>query len=547
MTSPSQGSRGPHLRIVSLNDVYLLDHLPRLASLVEHARTVDPADVLLVTLAGDFVAPSLLSSLDFGVGMVDLMNAVGVTHACFGNHEDDIEPDELSSRVRELNAVCLGTNVRGFAPELPTSDVIVVRASTRADERKNEAPREVRVGLVGVVMDDLTVYRRVPFGGARLLPANQAACDERARLMASGCSTVIALTHQPLPDDRALARALPVNQGFPLILGGHEHQASLEREGSTVIVKAAADAVSVGVTDLVWPASTESQGDGPTVSAVLVDVAAFAERGDVRAKVDAHMKRVDELSSAILLVVEEDTELSSIGTRSRQTSMGTLIASRVRVALGAEVCIFNGGGIRAGKTYEGTFSYGDLQAEVPFENEIVVVPLPGQVLADAVRVSRSRAPVESGGFLQVCDHTAVGADGTITHVAGEPFDPSRTYRVALVRNLFAGMDHVAPIVAFASAHPLAIPPALSGRDVKLVLLESFARNLWTKLGGFQTVDANGDGRVTRDELAMAITAYTREPPSDVAAGIVLRALDRDHDQQISEDEAAQGDGTSHTS
>ena len=532
-TPASGGARGPHLRIVAVNDVYLLDGFPSLGGLVAHARTVDPADVLLVTLAGDFVAPSLLSSLDSGFAMIDTMNAVGVTHVCFGNHEDDIEVAELSKRVRELRAVCLGTNVRGFDPELPASDVIVVRAPS-AEGARTLPSREVKVGLVGVVMHDRTVYRRAPFGGATMLPAQEAALDESARLLATGCDSVIALTHQPLADDRALARS--ADPAFALLLAGHEHQAFLEKVGATTIVKAAADAVRAAVIDLRWPAEAHDAGE-PEVSVVFEDVRRYPEIPAIRAKVDAHMQRVNDLASAVLLVVEPHRELSSVGTRARQTSMGTLLASRVREALGADVCVFNGGGIRAAKTYVGVFSYGDLQAEVPFENEIVVTPLPGRVLLEAVRVSRERAPVESGGFLQVCDRTTVGADGHITFVGAEPFDPDRTYRVALVRNLFAGMDHVLPLVAFAEAHADAIPPPGTGRDVKLVLLESFAENLWGKLGGFQNVDADGDGRITHDELTTAITGYTHKPPSDVAAGIVLRAFDENRDEKISPEEA----------
>src|ERR1700679_2436869 len=121
MSPPStvQASRGPRLRVVAVNDVYTLENLPRLRSLVKHHAEADPADVLLVTLAGDFVAPSILSSLDFGRGMVDCMNAVGVTHAILGNHEDDIPVEELRKRITELHATLLGTNVRAFTPTLP--------------------------------------------------------------------------------------------------------------------------------------------------------------------------------------------------------------------------------------------------------------------------------------------------------------------------------------------------------------------------------------------------------------------------------------------
>lgn len=539
MTQERSSSRGPRLRIVAVNDVYLLDAFPRFAGLVAHARTHDPADAMLVTLAGDFVAPSLLSSLDFGAGMVECINAVGFTHVCLGNHEDDIEPAELRARVRELRPKCLGTNVRGFEPELPRSDTIVVRASS---ERAG-AGAEVTVGIVGVVMHDRSVYRRDPFGGVTLLPANEAALAERARLRGLGCTSVIALTHQPVHEDRALAAALAAapREAFPVVLGGHEHVWFLEKVAGTTIVKATADAVNAAVIDLEW-----HDLDGPpTVEVKLHEVAKYPEVPEIRALVDHHLRRVTELSEATLLVLPKGTTLSSVGTRAHQTTMGTLLATRVRTALGADACVFNGGGIRASRTYDTCFSYGDLQAEVPFENEIVVVELPGAVLSAAVAASRARAPVESGGFLQVCDALEVGADGHVVAVGGVPLDPTLGYRVALVRNLFLGMDHNAPLVAFARDFADKVPPSGCGRDVKLVLLESFAKNLWSELGGFARVDRDHDGRVTRAELAAAITDYTRRPPSDVAAGIVLRTLDEDHDQVVSPEEAARAEAKKH--
>ena len=78
---PSTAPRGPTLRLVCVNDVYSLENLPRLRTLVQRASDVDPPDVLLTSLAGDFVAPSMLSSLDAGRGMVDCLNAIPITQA----------------------------------------------------------------------------------------------------------------------------------------------------------------------------------------------------------------------------------------------------------------------------------------------------------------------------------------------------------------------------------------------------------------------------------------------------------------------------------
>jgi 2',3'-cyclic-nucleotide 2'-phosphodiesterase (5'-nucleotidase family) len=504
----------PRLRIVSLNDVYSLENLPRMKSLVRHATDTDPADVTLVVLAGDFVAPSILSSLDAGRGMVECMNAVGVTHVVFGNHEDDITTEELRKRVRELHATWLATNVRGFDPPLPASQVIDVAG--------------VKVGLVGVVMEDATVYRRPPFGGAALEPANVAALREGARLIEEeGCRSVVAITHQMVADDRALA----ASGRFSLVVGGHEHDVHLEDVQGTWIVKAGADAFHAVVSDLSWSASGP-----PTVTTRLEDAARYPEDAALRALVDGHMRRVHELETATLVSLGKGAVLSSIGTRARQTSMGTLVCSLVRDALDADACLFNGGGIRGAREYVGHVTYGDIKAEVPFDNEVVVARLPGGVIKEAVAASRAHAPAESGGFLQIDDRMLAPND-VVTHIDAAPIDEGREYKVALVRNLFLGLDHIEPLTRFAREHSAAVPQEGSGREVKLVLVDACAVKLWEQLGGFDAVDVDHDGRVTELEIEAAVARATGDAPSAITAGLVIHAIDANHDESISRDEA----------
>jgi 2',3'-cyclic-nucleotide 2'-phosphodiesterase (5'-nucleotidase family) len=527
-------ARGPTLRIVCINDVYSLENLPRLRALVCHHATTNPADAIMVTLAGDFVSPSILSSLDAGRGMVDCMNAVGVSHAILGNHEDDIPVDELRARLRELRAVVIGTNLPTFDPPLPAHVVVEVAAP---------GGRSVRVGVVGVVMDDAAVYRHVPFGVAHVEPPNESAMREATRLVRDErCACVVPMTHQTIADDRALAHDERAPK-FPVIIGGHEHVPFIEQDEGTWIVKAGSDAINAVVVDLAWPAiAPVDEPDLPHVIVLLDPVAAYEEDAPLRARVDALMARVRDLEAATLMSIAPGETLSSIGTRARQTSLGSLLCSRVRDALDAQACLFNGGGIRGGREYTRHFTYGDLKNEVPFDNEVVAVRLPGRVIREAVAWSRAHAPDESGGFLQVDDRMSVDEPShVVTRIDGAPLDDAREYCVALVRDFFRGMDHVEPLVRFAIEHPEKIPPTGSGRDVKLVLVDAFALALWKRLGGFDAVDANHDGIVTAKEIAAAVARVTEEAPSSITGDLVLHAVDRNHDDAVSRDEAPETD------
>lgn len=73
----------------------------------------------MVTLAGDFLGPSLLSSLDHGKGMIDCLNKVPVSAVCFGNHESDVPYPSLVRRIDEFKGVWLNSNMPTFEPKCP--------------------------------------------------------------------------------------------------------------------------------------------------------------------------------------------------------------------------------------------------------------------------------------------------------------------------------------------------------------------------------------------------------------------------------------------
>ena len=521
--------RGPSLRVVCVNDVYTLENLPRLKRLVQHHAEALPADSFIVTLAGDFIAPSILSSLDKGVGMLDCLNAVPITHVTFGNHEDDVGTRELKKRVLEFKGTWINTNMPAFTPALPTHQILEVASP---------GGRTIRVGLLGLLAHQPSLYQPGAFGGHPIEPVNEAAVRWARRLIQEeGCACVIPITHQDLPDDLELAR-MAREPRFPIVIAGHDHEVVIEEVDGSWVIKAGANAANAVIVDLVWPAAAPPEGtpDLPVVTVKLEELSVYPEDPAMRARVDGHLKVVRGLDKATLVHLEPGEQLSSVGMKARQTSLGTLLCSRIRDALAADCCFINSGGVRGEHEYQERFTYADLRSALPYANEVGVVRMPGRVIRDAVASSRSLAREDSSGYLQVDDGMIVEGD-VVKTIGGAPLDPDREYRIATVLGLLGGMNSIEPIVQFARETPERVPPRDSGREIKIVLVEAFAIELWQHLGSFEDIDADHDGVITPDELKAAISRVTAEAPSEIVLEDMIRVLDADGDHIISRQEA----------
>ena len=98
------GEEIARIRIIQITDVYTLKNFPHVKTLISEkkAEVESIGGKTISILTGDFLAPYLLSSFDKGSGMVDILNKTPIDYVIWGNHEHDLEHEEVIKREKEI-------------------------------------------------------------------------------------------------------------------------------------------------------------------------------------------------------------------------------------------------------------------------------------------------------------------------------------------------------------------------------------------------------------------------------------------------------------
>jgi 2',3'-cyclic-nucleotide 2'-phosphodiesterase (5'-nucleotidase family) len=540
-----------------VNDVYELSNMARLRTLVKTEAASWAGANVVTTLAGDFLAPSLLSSIDGGAGMVRVLNAIPVDYVCFGNHESDIGHSKLCHRIEEFRGCWLNSNMPDFDVELPEYHL------------KPLAPVDGKGELVGHVAFAgfcigggkwKATYREGAFGGAAqsMVPVNEAAPSivQQIRKECPEVLTIIPLTHQDMPEDRELAKS----GLFPVIVGGHDHDIIKEKAGECHIVKAGMDGANAAIIDLEWLPGRKS----PTVSVVIKPVKDYEPDDALVGSIHKILAPVRELEEATLYECHPDEKLSSVNVKYGENSMARKLASAMRSALGCDGCVLNSGAVRGKHDYDDTISFGHLKAECPYPTPMLVVPMPFSVLRDGVRISRKPwwdipsggQPGEGTSALQV-DHNITVVDHTPTLIDGGEPDEDQLYHIAcdgrvLLKN---------PVFnEYIKQYPERVPPEDAGRPVLPILVEYFCGLMWEGLiqnsaavsskksmcgpkldTMFSNFDKDKNGEIDAAELQEALRAHLGEKLSSrIIVEQMITLVDANGDGSISVEELRRG-------
>lgn len=435
------------LRVIAFSDVDQVrtgdgrGGLERISSVIRAEREAADADTtVLVIHAGDALSPSILSSFDEGAHMTDVLNRVGIDIFVPGNHEFDFGPQTFQTRMDELEAEKLVGNVLtaegALLPGFSATTTIEVG--------------DVTVGILGVTSEGT---RETSDPGDLVFRSSYSTAVDLARdLRADGADFVIAVAHVSAAADALLLRS----GAFDMVVSGDDHALAVRWDGEVMLLQSREQGDHLPIADVAF--HVKGSDDGRRVSFDptfrVIDTATIAPDPALDAVVDRHLDALDAgLSERIATVASElDTRRTTV--RTREAAFGNLVADAIRLRMGADFALMNGGGIRADRIYQpGTrITRRDVFAELPFGNTVVLAEITGAGLVSALEEGLARLegtpggfPQISGGRIVVAPSRPVGQRLVTLEVDGEPIDPTATYRIATNDFLLRGGDGYASL------------------------------------------------------------------------------------------------------
>lgn len=417
------------LTIVHFNDLDRMEEkdgqggVARLAAVVraERARRAN----VLVTFAGDAISPSLMSAIDKGAHMIDLLNQVGLTAMAIGNHEYDFGPEVARQRFSEAAFPVLGANNID-----PDGKIIEgARASIMVEVGR------FKVGIFGLTTVG-TAVKSLP-GNITFAPVAETADAQAEKLRAAGAHLVVALAHTDVAEDEALLR----QEAVDLLLSGDDHRLRLDYDGRMLFAESGQQADWVTVIDLTLD-EVESRGRkrfawSPAFRAV--HTGRVIPDPELAASVRVYQTRLSRALDIEIGTTETELDSRRAMVRTRETAIGNLVADAMRLAVGADVALTNGGGIRADKVYPpgARLTRRDILSELPFGNKTVLLELTGRELRAALENGLSAIEKRSGRFPHVSGIEVVydprrpaGARVIEVRHKGSALDPDGTFTVA---------------------------------------------------------------------------------------------------------------------
>ena len=427
------------ITLLGVGDVYKFEGgktrggMARLNAVARAERAANPNTIYVFD--GDMLSPSLMSGFDKGENMIKLSNIVPFDLAVPGNHEFDFGPENFTNMAKASKYPWGAINITG-AEGKPLEGLVGVTV---------KEVQGVKVALIPVAQD--TSPQVASTGDLKFGPTAESAINTAKQARKDGADIVVGVVQAPHSDDLAMV----ASKAFDVILSGDDHDLVVMYNGITAYVDTSTEANYLVPIDLT--VNVEEKDGKRSVkwepNFRFIDTASVTPDPETQKLVDEYSGLLDKELNVVLGKTEGPLDSRRNVVRTEEAAIGNLIADAMRDAVGADVAITNGGGIRGDKQYAAgsDITRRDVLTELPFGNVTVLTEVTGQQIWDGLENGLSKVEDGAGRFPQV---SGLKLEGDLTKPAGsrvtsvmvgdKPLDKAATYKLATNDYMLDGGD-----------------------------------------------------------------------------------------------------------
>ena len=393
-----------------------------LSAHVEALERMWGEDRLLLLDAGDQVSGTPLDEYEVdgvrGGAIMQFVGALGYDAWALGNHEFDrgMEHTEALVSLSPAQALSCNLQVNGepVFPGVQPSKIF-------------EMP-DLKVGVIGATTEGVTRYTRLDLGGLEVTSAMDCV-KEQALALRGQVDVLVVVSHLGVDVERQLAKQVPE---LDLIVGGHTHTRMDQAEivNGVTVVQAGSYARSLGLATIVVK-------DGKAaVHWEIRDPDPSNLPGEPSAEMVSVYETWDQTLRRDWDQVIGQADITLTRSYEEESPMGRWVGELMVEGVGADVGVYNAGGLRA-DLVAGDVTRADLYQVFPFGNEVVTVQVTGgELIGLALGNAGGLMYPEKGRVIQQYGlsydyRRRMDAPELISvRVGGKPVDPDGTYTVA---------------------------------------------------------------------------------------------------------------------
>ena len=435
------------LTLVLISDIYNMSAnrdrrggLARIAAAIKAEKS--KGNPVIVAHAGDAISPSLMSGLDKGEHMIDLLNMFKLDVFVPGNHEYDFGPENFVKRMRQAQFPVLAANLK----DKNGQGLAGIKANRLLSYDG------FKVGVIGLTADD-SPTKSSP-GNLQFSSTASAMARQAARLRKQGADLIVVVAHA----NRRVDREMIDEKVADVILSGDDHDLQVSYDGRRVFAEAMEEGFYVIAVDL--EIRIKQSKNRRKVSwwprFRILDTADFKPDEMVAKRVAKYQAVLSKELDVPLGVTTTEMDSRNEAVRGGESAIGNMMSDAIRAATGADVALLNGGGFRGKIVYEAgsEITRRDILKELPFSNKTYVLELSGAQIRKALEAGFANAEILTGRFPSVSGMTVradlsrpIGQRVVSVKVGDQGLDDSKTYTLATNDFLAGGGDGYAVLPA----------------------------------------------------------------------------------------------------